>query len=90
MIGITDLTGGSKADLLHKLAGRERGIPEDVRKTAAAIVYDVRSRGDEALLEYTERFDGVKLEADGLLVTGQEIEEAIKTVPADVFYADWI
>ncbi len=87
MIGITDLTGGSKAELLHKLAGRERGIPEDVRKTAAAIVYDVRNRGDEALLEYTKRFDGVKLEADGLLVTEQEIEEAIKTVPADVLAA---
>ncbi len=87
MIGITDLTGGSKAELLQKLAGRERGIPEDVRKAAAAIVYDVRTRGDMALLEYTKRYDGVKLEAKGLLVTEQEIEEATKTVPVDVLAA---
>ena len=38
-----------------------RGSDEDesgVRDSAAAIVADVRSRGDEALLEYTRRFDG--------------------------------
>ena len=31
---------------------------------------------DEALLEYTEKFDGVKLTSDELLVTKEEIEEA--------------
>ncbi|MEG0759711.1 MAG: histidinol dehydrogenase, partial [Raoultibacter sp.] len=29
---------------------------------ATSIVEDVRNRGDEALREYTERFDGVTLE----------------------------
>lgn len=32
----------------------------EIRDTARSIVEDVRRRGDEALLEYTERFDGVR------------------------------
>jgi histidinol dehydrogenase len=38
----------------------------------------VRARGDEALREYTERFDGVRL--DDLRVTGEEIDDAIASV----------
>ena len=42
------------------------------------IIADVRARGDAALLEYTERFDGARLEK--LRVSEQEIEEAYKKV----------
>lgn len=44
------------------------------------IVDDVKARKDEALLEYTEKFDGVKLTSDELLVTKEEIEEAYTKV----------
>jgi histidinol dehydrogenase len=81
------LTGGNKQALLARLAGRYRGIPEDARKTAAAIVQDVRARGDEAVLEYTEKFDGVLLGADGLRVKESEIDAAMLAVPPDVIRA---
>lgn len=42
---------------------------------ATGIVEDVRNRGDEALREYTERFDGVRL--DDFRVDVQAIDEAI-------------
>lgn len=84
MTGITDLTGGNRAALLAKLNGRERGIPQDVRQAAAAIVDDVRRRGDTALLEYTARYDGVTMRADELLVTQAEIDAATSAVPPDV------
>ena len=87
MTGITDLTGGNRELLLKKLFSRESGIPEDVRKAAAAIVDDVRKRGDTALFEYTSRFDGILLEAGNILVSEQEINEAIGQVPADVIRA---
>lgn len=40
------------------------------------ILEGVRSRGDEALLEFTERFDGAKLDASELAVTQAELMTA--------------
>ncbi len=40
------------------------------------ILQNVKQRGDEALLEYTERFDRVQLTADHLRVSRAEIEQA--------------
>lgn len=46
----------------------------DVAGTVSAIIEDVKNRGDEALFEYTEKFDRVKLEA--LEVSEAEFAEA--------------
>ena len=37
--------------------------------TVQVVIDNIRERGDAALLEYTEKFDGVKLTADQLRVT---------------------
>lgn len=50
----------------------------EVEKTVDAIIADVRKRGDEALIDYTEKFDKVKL--NHLKVTEREIEEAYRNV----------
>jgi histidinol dehydrogenase len=44
------------------------------------ILKDVREKGEEALLYYTEKFDGVKLLGKNLKVKGEEVEEAYRTV----------
>src|SRR4028118_2317681 len=49
-------------------------LSEKVRAAARRIVEDVRLRGDEALLDYTERFDGVR--PDPLRVPQDEIDRA--------------
>lgn len=54
---------------------------DDVAPVVADIIENVRQRGDEALFEYTERFDGAKL--DTLLVSREEIEQAVSEVGAD-------
>ena len=41
---------------------------------------DVRARGDEALFEYTKKFDGAELSADNIRVTQAEIQEALSQV----------
>ena len=46
----------------------------DVAGVVAAILADVRAHGDEAVLRYTEKFDGVRLET--MLVSPAEIDEA--------------
>jgi len=37
-------------------------VPEEVRVQTAALLLDVRKRGDAAVLDLTERFDGVRLQ----------------------------
>jgi len=59
--------------LLH--AKRESSA--DVDAAVAAIIDDVRLRGDEALAEFSLRFDHVNIRARGLAISGAEIDAAI-------------
>ena len=45
-----------------------------VDEAVSAIIAEVRERGDKALFDFTEKFDGVKLSS--LAVSGEEIEQA--------------
>jgi histidinol dehydrogenase len=57
-------------------------LSEKVRGAARRIVEDVRERGDAALLEHTERFDGVR--PDPLRVPRGEIERARESPPEEI------
>lgn len=50
----------------------------DVEAIVADIIANVAANGDKAVLEYCRRFD--KAELDTLLVSGEEIEEAVNSV----------
>ncbi|TGV03986.1 histidinol dehydrogenase [Flavivirga rizhaonensis] len=52
---------------------------DDIETTVNKIFNDVRQKGDEAIKDYTSRFDGVDLQSN--IVTKEEIEDAIKNVP---------
>lgn len=54
----------------------------ELHDTVAAIIADVRSRGDEALREMAARFDGVQL--GSLKVTADDIAEAVDAVPHEL------
>ena len=54
----------------------------DVDDAVAAIIADVRARGDAALIEATERFDRLRLAPDTLAFTEAEIDAEIAKVPA--------
>ncbi len=47
---------------------------KQLHQTVAAVLDDVRTRGDEAVADYEERFDHVRLQS--LAVTEQEMDEA--------------
>lgn len=49
-----------------------------------AILADVRGRGDEAVLAYTEKFDRLHLTAQTLRISAAEIADARAKVPQDV------
>lgn len=64
--------------LTEKQLRRSGGIDPSVVAVAAEIVDAVSKRGDEALREYTRRFDGVEL--SGFRVSQEEIEAALACV----------
>ncbi|MDK9720871.1 MAG: histidinol dehydrogenase [Rhodospirillales bacterium] len=58
------------------LISAKRETDRDVNDTVAAIIAEVRARGDAALVDYTARFDRLTLTADGLRFTTAEIKAA--------------
>lgn len=77
---IVKLTEETRKDLLSTLLKRSPNQYGEYEGTVARIVDDVRERGDEALFEYTEKFDHIKLTPETVQVTEQEIEEAYREV----------
>ena len=62
------------------LLAAKRETQEDVQNAVAAILADVRARGDAALLEYTARFDRVTLTAETMRVSADEIDRALASI----------
>lgn len=58
------------------LLGAKRETSEDVDKAAAGIILDVRRRGDNALRDYSLRFDGIDINALGIRIADSELDEA--------------
>ncbi len=77
---IVNLNEQVKQGLLSRMLNRSPGSFPEKEETVSRILSDVRGRGDEALFEYTYKFDGVKIDADTVRVIPSEIEEAVKLV----------
>jgi histidinol dehydrogenase len=65
----------------------KRETAADVEEAVRAIVADVAARGDGALKDYTQKFDGHDLDSRGLKVTPAEIAAALKSCGRDVLTA---
>ena len=61
---------------------QSRETTANVAAPVAAIVADVRARGDAALLDLTERFDRTR--PASLRVTAAEIDAAVASIPAEL------
>lgn len=66
-----------------RLLTAKREDSPDVDDTVAAIIADVRARGDAALVDYTARFDRLELTPERLAFTPEEIEAECARVPND-------
>lgn len=77
---IIKLNEQSRANILADLLKRDPNNYSAYEGTVQEIVDDVRARGDEALFEYTKKFDGADLSADNIRVTQAEIQEALSQV----------
>lgn len=63
---------------IREITKRSQSENSDIRKSVEDIISAVQERGDDALRDLTEKFDGVRL--DTFRVTTEEIEEATKKV----------
>jgi histidinol dehydrogenase len=77
-----DFTGRFNAFLAMK-----REVAADIEAATRAIVDDVAARGDAALIEATQKFDRLELDAAGLAVRPAEIDAAVKACDAKTLEA---
>ena len=66
------------------LLDQARETTDRVDTAVAAIIGEVRARGDAALLDFTARFDRLRLTADRLRVSPGEIDDAVASIPAEL------
>lgn len=68
---------------LEKLLAFENAQDDAVDVTVAGILADIRSRRDAALIEYTNRFDGLSaLSGKDLELTQMHLQQALKALPS--------
>jgi len=59
------------------ILGQNREADVDVNDVVAAIIADVRDRGDAAVIDYTSRFDRLDLTAATMAISATEIDAAV-------------
>lgn len=83
MIRFLRFSDAGFAENFREISERGETTPPGVLQTVQEILNDVRKRGDAALCEYTERFDRLKLTADTLEVSADEIAQALTEVDSE-------
>lgn len=77
---IVTLDDTSMKNILADMLKRDPNNYDSYTATVESIVNDVKNRRDEAVFEYTEKFDHASLDASNIRVTKEEIEEAMAQV----------
>jgi len=72
------------AEEFETLLGSKREVSEEVSLSVATILEDVRARGDEAVLAYTDRFDKLPLTATTMAFSADEIDAADAAISGEV------
>ena len=81
---IQKLDETSKQNLMEDLLRRSPNQYTEYEDRVMDILNTVKKEKDAALFQYTERFDGVKITADTIKVTDEEIVEAYEQVDASL------
>jgi histidinol dehydrogenase len=69
---------------LSEVEGRFTLDGYPLEREVRSILEEVRKRGDKALLHYTRKFDGFKLQMDHLQLEPSEIKQAYRKVPREL------
>ena len=77
---ILKLTPETQNDILQNLLKRSPNNYGEFEGRVNAIIEEVRKNRDQAIFSYTKQFDGADINADNILVTEEEIQEAYEQV----------
>ena len=69
------------------LLGAKREINKDINGLVSTILEDVRVRGDEALIELTQRFDRFNASVEDLRIENDEVDRAIGHCKPELIHA---
>ncbi|MDY0185685.1 MAG: histidinol dehydrogenase [Desulfuromonadaceae bacterium] len=76
MMRLMRFTDADFEEHFRRIEQRAEEMPPGIEETVSAILADVRARGDEALQEYTLRFDRLDLNTFGMELTPAKIDAA--------------
>ncbi len=71
----------------EKLLGMKREASVEIDDIVRDIIADVVARGDEAVIDYTSRFDKLDLSADTLRISDDEIDRALDACKGETLNA---
>ena len=77
---ILELNDNTEKDILDNLLKRSPNSYGEYEGRVAAIVDDIKTRKDEAVFEYTKKFDGYDLNPGNIRVTDEEIAAAYEEI----------
>ena len=77
---ILDLNKETTSNILESLLKRSPNSYGEYEARVATIIEEVRKNRDAAVFSYTEQFDHAKIDANHLIVTEEEINEAYENV----------
>lgn len=73
---IVKLNEDSKKNILEDLLKRSPNNYDQYADSVNEILSNVKENGDKAIFDYTKKFDGADINAENILVTKEEIQEA--------------
>ena len=77
---ILKLTKETQNNILENLLKRSPNSYGEFESRVNDIIQNVREKRDEAIFEYTLKFDGATIDQDNICVTEEEIKEAYEQV----------
>lgn len=74
-------------EFLKRLEARAVAFDPELMRVVSTIIDDVRARGDEALIDYTARFDGLQVKASDLRIDEETLNASADKVDTRVLAA---
>jgi histidinol dehydrogenase len=78
-----DAAAADFASAFEKLLHMKRETAEDVDIIVRDIIADVVLRGDDALIDYSRRFDRIELTPESLRISPEEVDAAVAECPQE-------
>ncbi|MBU3130230.1 histidinol dehydrogenase [Clostridium tagluense] len=87
MMKITEANSNEGKEYIEFLKKRAEDVQNDVNIVVDKILQDIKTRGDDAIIEYTKKFDSKLITLENIIVTATEIKNAYKMVDKDFLEA---